>query len=213
MRVLKFLGLLMLFASAVSAEPDWVLKKDKDGIRVYSAKVSNSGFRAVKAECTVNATLSQMAALLSDIGRHNEWVYSVKSARILQVISPAEFIYYSEVDAPWPCSNRDFVINFKMAQPSPGVLTIDSHVETGIYPEQPGIVRVKYSVTHWNITAVNDSVKVEYTIRFDPGGSVPAWIVNMFISDGPYKTFKKMKERAKMAEYRDAHYDFIKDHK
>ena len=183
MRMVKaVIGLLLCVASVAQAEPDWVLKKDKDGIRVYSAKVSNSGFRAVKAECTVQATLSQMAALLSDIDRHHEWVYSVKSARVLQVVGPAEFIYYSEVDAPWPCSNRDFIVSFKMVQPSPGILTIESHAEPDQYPEQPRIVRVRYSVSHWTMTVAGDnSVKVEYTIQFDPGGSVPAWIVNMFI--------------------------------
>ncbi len=208
-----FLFFLMLICSiSAYAEPEWVLKKDKDGIKVFSAPVQGSDFRMVKAEMTIKANLSQVAALLSDVGRHPQWVYNIKEASILKRMGPMEFVYYSEVSAPWPASNRDFVVNFKMSQPSPGILVIDSHCEPGMLPEMAKKVRVVFSISHWVITSQGDgTVKIEYSIQFDPAGSVPAWVINTFISDGPYKTFKNLRERVNLPEYSRAHYDFLKE--
>jgi ribosome-associated toxin RatA of RatAB toxin-antitoxin module len=194
------------------ADPEWVLKKEKDGIRVYTAAVPGSDFRMVKAEMTIKANLSQVAALLSDVSRHPQWVYNIKEASILKRMGPMEFVYYSEVSAPWPASNRDFVVNFKMSQPSPGILVIDSHCEQGMLPEMAKKVRVTFSISHWVITSQGDgTVKIDYSIQFDPAGSVPAWVINTFISDGPYKTFKNLRERVSLPEYSRAHFDFLKE--
>ncbi len=211
----KWLGslfFLVFIYSKAGAQQDWVLKKDKDGIQVYEAKNDNTSFKSVKAECTMTATLSRVAAVLSDIDHHNEWVYGVKAARIVQRVNEAQFFYYSEVSAPWPVSNRDFIIDFSMTQPAPAILSITSHAVPDMLPEQPGLVRIRNSMSQWTITSTGDNnVKVVYMIQFDPAGSVPSWIVNMFIADGPYKTFKNLRERVKMPAYKDAHFDFIKD--
>ena len=36
-----------------------------------------------------------------------------------------------------------------------------------------------------------------YIFEIDPGGSVPAWFVNMFADKGPYETFKQLAETLK----------------
>jgi hypothetical protein len=36
-----------------------------------------------------------------------------------------------------------------------------------------------------------------YIFEIDPGGSTPAWLVNMFADKGPYETFKQLGEALK----------------
>ncbi len=210
--VKRFSLALVLLSTAQFARAGqlWVLKKDKDGIRVYTARNENSAFHSVKAECTVDATIPQIVALLCDVDHHKDWVYGIRSARLLQKPDPSAFIYYSEVNVPWPCSNRDFIATTKMYQPSPGILYIDSHVEPDLLPEEAGIVRVRRSTAHWSLTAQGSKVMVEYIVDFDPGGNVPAWAVNLFVTDGPYKTFANLKQEAAKSTYKDAHFDFIR---
>src|SRR4051812_46399441 len=203
-RSLTLLFVSMLFFIKAAAQEKWVLKKDKDGIQVYEAKNDETNFKSVKAECTMTATLSQVAAVLSDVTRHYQWVYGVKTSKIVKRESESKLYYYSEVHAPWPVSNRDFIVDFEMTQPSPGTLSVASHAVPEMLPEQPGLVRVKKSRSGWTVTSTGDgNVKVVYVIQFDPAGSVPAWVVNMFIADGPYKTFKNLRERVKLPEYKD----------
>jgi hypothetical protein len=35
---------------------------------------------------------------------------------------------------------------------------------------------------------------IVYFLEMDPGGSVPAWITNMFVAKGPYETFSNLAE-------------------
>ena len=53
--------------------------------------------------------------------------------------------------------------------------------------------------------------QIIYTVRFDPGGSLPAWLVNMFVTKGPLQTFQKLKEHVNSPQYRNASVDFIKE--
>jgi hypothetical protein len=36
-----------------------------------------------------------------------------------------------------------------------------------------------------------------YTFETDPGGNVPAWLVNSFADKGPFESFKKLGELLK----------------
>ena len=47
-------------------------------------------------------------------------------------------------------------------------------------------------------------------MQVDPGGSVKAWIANMFTSDSPYETLKGFREVISDAKYQNKTYDFIR---
>ncbi len=56
----------------VKAQENWRLKLDNDGIRIYTRTFSESKIKALKVECSVEAPLSQMAAVLLDIKSQDE---------------------------------------------------------------------------------------------------------------------------------------------
>jgi hypothetical protein len=62
------------------------------------------------------------------------------------------------------------------------------------------------------MTAIgNNTIKIDYVVQFDPSGSVPAWLTNMFVTKGPMETFEKLQGRVSMQVYKNARFDFIKD--
>jgi hypothetical protein len=63
------------------------------------------------------------------------------------------------------------------------------------YPAEKGVVRVPFSEASWKVTTENNDLKIIYLLRVDPGGSIPAWVINMGIADGPYHSFNHLKER------------------
>ncbi len=197
---------------SAQTQADWHLKRDEDGIKVFTADDNNSDFKCIKVECTVKATQSQLIALLMDINRQPDWVYGSKSAEVVKAIKANEFIFHSEVDVPWPCADRDYVAHITINQPSPQLLTIDSHSEPDMVPAKDGIVRVKKSAAHWDVTPLSkDLLKIVYIVSFDPSGSVPAWLTNLFVTKGPFLTFQKLKENVGLSAYQNAHFDFIKE--
>jgi hypothetical protein len=203
---------LSLFASVhCLASPDWKLKKQNDRLKVYTASVENSTYKAVRVECTVNGTFSQIISVLFDTEKQKDWVFNTKYSKLLKK-QGNELIYYSEVTVPWPCTNRDFIAHLSITQPAPDLVKIVSHAEPTIVPEKKGIVRIKSSKAEWTMKALsNNQVKIDYVVQFDPAGSVPSWLTNMFVIKGPYETFEKLQGRINMPEYKNAHFDFVKE--
>lgn len=189
----------------------WKLKVEKEGITIYTRTLPDSRFNAVKVECTLPATLSQFVAVILDVNSGDQWEYSTKSSVLLKQVSPSELYYYSEVSVPWPVSNRDFIAHLKAVQdPNTRVVTIYGPTVPDYIPEKKDIVRVLRSEGKWIISPVaGNYVKVEYTLRVDPGGNVPPWLINMFATKGPYESFKKLKIHLQKPVYVQARLPFI----
>ncbi|RYZ55707.1 MAG: lipid-binding protein, partial [Sphingobacteriales bacterium] len=95
--------LLVFFCLAgigLKASTTWELKKETDGIKVYTGRLPQMHIKAVKVECTVNATMSQLTALLLDAKAHEDWVYSTKTSYLVKRINAANLQYYSEMSMP-----------------------------------------------------------------------------------------------------------------
>ncbi|HVS94344.1 MAG TPA: START domain-containing protein [Mucilaginibacter sp.] len=210
----KFLWLLIPFILRVlpaAAQGEWELKMENDGIKVYTGTMPDSKIKAIKVECTYNATPAQLVATIMDVSTAPDWVYHVKSAVLLKQVSPAELYYYSEVNLPWPAANRDYVAHLIVSQdPNTRVVTIDGPAVPGWVPVKKGVVRIDHSIGKWTIIPTGpNQVRVVYTIHLDPGGSLPAWLVNMFATDAPVQIFKSLRTQLQKPEYRNTYIAFL----
>jgi len=202
-----------LFTTALFAQNQWTLKSETDGIKVYTSPVSDSKVKAIRVECNYQATLSQLVTVLLDVKGCTEWVYHTKSCVLLKQVSPSELYYYSEVSLPWPAQNRDFVAHLIVTQDADSkIVTMDGPAVNGLVPVKDGIVRVAKSKGKWTITPIGkDEIHVEYTLQTDPGGNIPAWLVNLVSSEGPVQSFKSLKQQLKKPELKNATLAFIRN--
>ena len=180
----------------VSGQPNWKLVANEDGIRVFSKTVMDSRIKALKTTCEIKANLAQMVALLLDVEAAGQWICHTKSCSLLKKMSASELYYYTEVALPWPLSNRDFVTHMRVFQdPVTKIVTISTPAVPGVLAERAGIVRVNHSVGTWTLTPLGkENVNVEYTLQVDPGGIIPAYIVNAFAVQAPVLTIKKLRQ-------------------
>lgn len=206
-------GFILLQTTIAFAQTDWKLKNEKDGIKVYVGAVPDSKFKAIKVDCELNTTLSQLVKVLLDIKTCPEWVDHTKSCTLIKQVSPSELYYYSEINIPWPAQNRDFVAHLRVHQnPETKVVTVDGPAVDGFVPEKDGIVRVHSSKGLWILTPVKKGwVKVVYTLQTDPAGAIPVWLVNMLVASGPMKSFQALKLQLQKPAYQHTGLDFIKD--
>jgi len=196
---LAWLFLFSTFASAAIDQYNWKLSKDQDGIKVYLSEVKHSKFKSIKVECTLEGTYDKLIAILNDVPNQKNWVYNNKNSSILKRISASEFYYYSETHLPWPMTNRDAIIHLKMDMDSlKRFLKISAVGVPGYIPEKNGRVRVPRSDISWYVTMPSaKTISIVYIFDAEPGGSLPAWVVNMFTDKGPYESFKKLSELLK----------------
>ena len=189
------LFLLSTFITVTAySQYSWRLSKDKDGIKVYESEIKNSNFKSIKVECVLPGTYDKLMAILSDVSRHKDWVFHSKTSNILKRNSPYDFYYYTETSMPWPMSNRDAVVHLTMNRDSLNrFLKVTATGVPNFIAEKNGKVRVPRSSVNWYVTMQSaTSINIVYTFEADPGGSMPAWLVNMFADKGPYESFKKL---------------------
>jgi hypothetical protein len=187
--------ILFLLAPWVSAQPVWELKKEKNGISVYSLKTDTGAFNAIKVEARLRGKVEDMVAILLDVEHHHQWAYGTKSAAVLKRLSPHEIIFYKEIKSPGPVSDRDMVVRMNVIHHSATKVTkVESVALPDFIPPKKDFVRIPKSKEIWEIAAVADrKIKINYYLQVDPGGSLPPFLVNLFVSKGPYETFENLR--------------------
>lgn len=212
--ILPFI-LLFFTNSAFMASPEtpWRLERNEQNILVYSRNSPNSSFKEIKVETNFNAPLSVIVALLKDISAFPSWVYKCETAHVVKHQDHKEMIYYQKSDVPWPVSDRDMVVQSRFRQdPATKIVYFNSVAMPDILPLKADIVRIRKFKGSWTLTPIADgTVNVEYQIGIDPGGSLPAWMVNMASTEGPLITTQNLKKVVKQPKYQQARLTYIQE--
>jgi hypothetical protein len=190
---------LMASVSLATAQPSWKLVRDKNGIHVYTASIETLKFKSIRVQTVLEGTIPKLMQILGDVSKHPEWVYKAKSATFVKQLSPYEFIYYTETILPWPASNRDAIIHLTMV-PDTALhsLNITAFSEPDLLEKKEGLVRIPYTNAKWHVTELNNQITIDYVFEVDPGGDLPAWLVNMLADKGPFESFYKLKMKLKL---------------
>lgn len=191
-----FLAVLASYGQA----KDCALKKDSDGILVYTCKSDNDRFKSLKAEFVIQHTsIDELVSFLKQVKNYPNWQYNMMSAEVLKQVSDEVMITRSEIDAPWPVENRELIVQYEIIQhPTRDQLHVTTKTVSYQYPASDELIRVPFSHAEWFVTKEGTSLKVIYTMRIDPGGSVPAWLVNIAMAEGPYQSFVNLKTQLEM---------------
>jgi hypothetical protein len=180
----------------VPAGLHWQLVKEGKGISVYSAPAP-SGLKYVKVSASMTGTLETVNAVFRDISRQPNWVYATRRVHLVQRIDNQHLVYYNETGLPWPVSNREVFIRMILNEdPALHTLIIDQEAVPSTQPVPKGLVRVARLTGKWLFRDEGKGrLHADYTLFVDPGGSLPAWVVNLFVVKGPYETFVKLRDQ------------------
>ncbi|MDH5397358.1 MAG: START domain-containing protein [Cyclobacteriaceae bacterium] len=193
------LGSNVLWAQTLN---DCELKKTDQGISVYFCDRDSSDLKALGAVFEVEATLEQYAATVLNVEEYPSWNFEAKNPRILKQISDTELIYYAEADAPWPVTDRYLVLHLKVDQdPVTKMLDITLRNVPEMIEEKENFVKVKeYNSLLRVVPLSEERLKIQYFLNIDPGGAVPAWVINLVSSRIPINTFSNLKKRLESPE-------------
>jgi hypothetical protein len=194
-------------------QTEWSLKKDKDGIKVYTGKLADSKFNVIKVSCDMKGNLSSLASILLQPSLQPEWVIATKTSKLLKQLATNHIYYYNIASIPWPLSNRDMVIDLKIVQDSASrKMTVTANTIENILPAIKGLERIPYTHATWEVTPYgSNSIHVEYFLKINPGGGVPSWIVNMFIAKAPFESFNNLSHIIQEKRFQNQKFDFIRN--
>lgn len=193
MPLMKFvLPLLLLLSSVTHADEDWTLARDSSGIKVWTRSIPDYPIRGFKAVTVVKSSLSGLIALIMDTERADQWIYrTIKVDVLKRDDEKATFVIRVVTDFPWPLSNRDAIVAGHMSQDEKtGTVVVSSRsLVSPQYPVLDDFVRMPDIDGNWTFRPLpNGLVEVTMQGRADPGGHIPASVVNMIIHETPYRT-------------------------
>ena len=213
MKIISLIILAVFLAANAFSQEDWELKKEDDGIKVYTKYIEGSDIKAFRAEAVMEGKLSSFVAVLKDVDQYPEFYSSSDYAQLLEA-SDTLLMHYSQTGTPWPVKDRDgvYVNRFSQHYGTKAVTVAIESVE-GIRPESDDFVRIEKATGFWKFFPVDyNKVEVIYQMEADPGGNIPAWVVNMFLVDTPFDDMKSLRERVKLEKYANQKFDFLLDY-
>ena len=203
----------LLFSIPLSGQnkDGWVLKNEKDAVKVFYRKTSD--VYELKLATSLKAPLSGVVHLFDEVQNYPTWGYKIAESRLLKRVSPTEMYYYSKLDFPWPMSDRDVILHTKLEQdPKTGAVMSVSSAVPDYLPEVKDVVRVRKANTKWTlIPGAGGWLYAEYYLYSDPGGSIPDWAINMALDVGPRETVKSMRKILKESTYQNTKLAHIKE--
>ena len=196
LKLFLFIIISISLGSKLTAQPNCILRKEKDSIKVFTCHTDTSKFKSIVAEFSVHTSLASLSNFILNIAKYTQWQYNTVESKIIRKISNDEIIYHTVVEAPWPVTDRDMVVRIKSEMKSPTTLVITTVSESGIVPAEKELVRVPSSRAEWFVKAkTKNHLEVKYVMQIDPGGNVPAWLVNWVCANAPYQSFKNLKSK------------------
>ena len=202
---------LLSIVLLVPLSDDWVLRQNSDNIEIYTRKVATSDFKELKCRTTVQSSLSAIVKILTDADDYTKWIYKCIAASTVKKISDVEVYSYQLFEAPWPLDNRDVVAVVKVTQDSSTkIVTVRSGLADQLVPEKNGVIRIKkFNTTYTLVPKDSGIVEINYELSTEPGGSVPAWLANSVMVNGPFSTQQMMSNLLQTPRYKNVKLDFI----
>lgn len=170
------------------------MQKSGQGLKVYTKSRVGSAVKSIRVEIDFDVPVEKVLDVIMDVASFPLWIYQCKEATLVKRINQDQLIYHHVTQAPWPVADRDQYSKFIVTHHS-GYVTVHSEILSG-FPLYKDCVRLQESQANWTLTPVDKQhTKGVYTLSFDPAGNIPAWLINLFITEGPYRSFTNMKKR------------------
>jgi hypothetical protein len=131
-------------------------------------------------------------------------LFRCKEGRVIQEISSTERTFYQVTSLPFPAKSRESI--FHAAITFEGLSTV--RVTMNSMPDeipQTKHIRIRESFGTYVLAPTRENkLRVTWQQYVDPGGALPAWVVNSMLTDLPFKSMQAFREVVQQSPYRDA---------
>ncbi|MBY5991442.1 START domain-containing protein [Ferrimonas balearica] len=178
-------------------EAGWQKARERSGIQVYRRDAPDTPFKEFMAVAEISASVEAVLAVLQDVEIGVEWVENVEQMRLLEQIDADRSLTYTYSEAPWPVADRDAVVlNHYIHDTETGQVRLEQKGLPEAIEPVKGAVRVPRLESLWVLTPVSPTVtRVHYRVLTDPGGRLPAWLINQVTVSQPYHTLRGLREQ------------------
>jgi ribosome-associated toxin RatA of RatAB toxin-antitoxin module len=192
-----FISLFFWSFRVYSQENDWLLKKENEDITVYTRSVENTNIKEFKASTTLSSSSETIFKIILDVENYPKWIEDVEYAEKIYHRDSQIGMYY-QLKLPWPINDRDITLISKYEKLEDNSTHFKLRYNSELKAVNKDFIRITKIDGEWLIKPIDqESCEVTYRFLADPEGFLPAWVINLFIVDGPFKTMQNLEEYAK----------------
>lgn len=190
------LSFVVLFTmSSFVFKSSWELQKDNGGVQVYTRSIEGWDINEYKVTTKIKTTLTKAVEAYRSGTIRSKWsTKRTTEVKNLKEVTKDKIYTYSYADAPWPIADRDNIALVEYSYPNAGTVVAKLTAAPDYIPRKSGVVRVERIQGKWMFEDLkNGYVRVTTQVVADPGGSLPTWLVNANIVNGPHESVSGLK--------------------
>jgi hypothetical protein len=195
-----------VFGNPLINDSLWKKEVDKNGLQVFTRPWPGSNFIAAKSVDTLHFPIKRVVAMMYDVDAYDQWIAdNLAFFKILEWDKKAQYVItHFGMDMPWPVANRDVVVVSHYSQdPITKIVTLNARAIDGIVPEKKGYLRIPKSISRGTVIPLNENTTLVIAEGHgEPGGWLPAWLINFFIHDYSVQTSKEVKAQIAKEKYK-----------
>lgn len=184
-------GLLFMLGASPAWAADRKVVAERDGCSISVGDREADGTERVEADCSWDVAASRLVAVIRRVADHDKYLASVKEStvladgRVLQVHKAAGI------------SDRQLTLAFTTVDGTDGGVKV-SWTRAGVQePLGEDRVDCPRDDGRWTVSSLGPGrSKVVYSLRYDPGGRVPDWVVRSFQKGGVADIAQQMRDAA-----------------
>ncbi|MCX5842468.1 MAG: START domain-containing protein [Deltaproteobacteria bacterium] len=211
-RIIGFHTLLLIIIIGILSTPvvalsesEWTLVLQRDDIEVFTRAVTGSDLDEFLGTMIIDAPVNVVEAVIDDVPASPQWMADCREARTIRIIDENSSVVLNVTKTPWPVWDREtLVLSTKRRDVKMGTVVFQFHsVHDSTVPVGKKNVRIPAVDGQWVLSPVDkERTKVTYTVKSNPGGSIPKFIAAQRSRDIPYITLLGLKEMVKKKKYR-----------
>ncbi|MBF0227343.1 MAG: hypothetical protein HQK76_18010 [Desulfobacterales bacterium] len=206
-QIITVIFLISLFLNAAYGKEDWKLIKDKNDIKVYERKIPDLELKEYKGVGIVNARLEIVGELLGDPSSIIDWLANCTFSKTIHMRGDKRIIY-NIFGLPWPVKSRDCVLevdiimNYRKGRIDATMRGLREEETFLFVPQQGDNLRVTNYRGEFILQAIDKkTTEVTFGFIFDPAGSLPIALSQMFMDDNPFNTLSAIREEVKKPKW------------
>ena len=182
---------IFLFSYQKEFPTDWVLKKDKNQIKVYLRNLDYNS-QQYRAETIVESDINSVSSYILDFNNSFKWMYKLKSSKILSKESDSLFYVYFTVKINWPLKNRDLVSDVIVSKTENKVI-IELNSVPGHMEINPNFERIKDTKSIWKLEYFTKNKTKVSLQSYAVIEGIPTFISDFFILESPLYSLNNLK--------------------
>ncbi|MCK5170195.1 MAG: hypothetical protein KAQ75_09965 [Bacteroidales bacterium] len=174
---------------------DWELSKENDGIKIYTRIKKDSKIKEFKAKIVISTSVGKLVQIIDDVKNYPNWMTNCEFSKTHKTLNDSTGINYMKTSIQWPLSDRDLVFEYRVLTNNSKYFEVIIKSVPNQMPVMEDIIRIIKAEGKFIFKEIEPG-KIEITYQFfaNPEGYLPAWIINLFIVEGPYHTLLNLQK-------------------